>query len=308
MSSATRVWTHDPGASLRPVSIGAVTVVPVVQLHYRADPFVFFRGLDRDTIDPSAWYWQPPYLDEGLMVIDIGGFLVRTPDRTILVDAGMGNGKTRPNPAMSHRDDDWFTTLRRAGASPEDIDTVVFTHLHGDHVGYATRQEKEEWVPTFEHARCLVSAAEYAYWCSEDARRDLTRLGDYMSDSVEPLRRAGVLDLVAPDVEISDEVRLVPASGHTPGNVCVEISSGGQRGVFAGDMVHHAVQLAFPDLNTDFCVDGTHAAGARRALLADLADTDAVFFPAHFPDAVPGTVVSDRDGGYRYLPLEEEAA
>lgn len=308
MTSESRAWTHDPGDPLVPVTVGAVTVVPVVQLHYRANPAVFFRSLAKFKVDHDAWYWQPPYLDDGLIVIDIGGFLVRAGSRTILVDAGMGNGKVRPNPLMNQRRDEWFTTLRRAGATPDSIDTVIFTHLHGDHVGFATRQEGGRWVPVFERARHLVAAAEFEHWTSSAARPDLVRLGDYISDTVLPLRDAGLLDLVDPDMQVCEGVRLVSAPGHTPGNVCVEIESEGQRAVFAGDMIHHAVQLAFPELNTDYCVDQPAAARARQALLSNIASDSALLFPAHFPGARPGRVVPDGHGGYRYVPVPDGAA
>lgn len=304
MPLAPTSWAHEENAPVTPIQLGDCTVFPLIQLHFRVDPTVFFRGLATDEFAADPWYWRWPYLQDGRIVIDIGGFMIKTPTTNLLVDAGMGNGKVRPNPHMDDRQDPWLGLLARVGFAPEDVDNVVFTHLHGDHVGYATRHTGRGWVPTFEHARHLVTAADFDYWMSPAAQHDLDRLGDYMSDSVVPLRDAGVLDLVEPDVRICDEVRLVPAAGHTPGNICIEVASQGQRGLFAGDMIHHAIQLAFPDLNTDYCVDQSTAAQARRALLEDLADTDALLFPAHFPDAVPGRIRSEpgRDG-YRYEPI-----
>jgi glyoxylase-like metal-dependent hydrolase (beta-lactamase superfamily II) len=304
MTAPPRARTRDTGTPLRHIRVGAVTITPIVQLHYRVPPLRFFPDLDLTAIDEDAWYWRPPYCEDGFLVIDMGGFLIRTPQRTVLVDAGVGNGKKRPNPLFSDRDDDWFATLRRAGVTPEEIDTVVFTHLHVDHVGFATRLEGSAWVPAFPNARHLTTAAELAYWTSQ-AARDLARLGDYVTDSVLPLRTAGVLDVVEPDLRICAEVRLVPAAGHTPGNVCVEVSSEGQRAVFAGDMVHHALQLAFADRSTDFCVDARGASAARQALLREIADRDVLLFPAHFPNSLPGRVVTDPAGGYRYEMVED---
>lgn len=292
--------------TMRQVRVGEVTIAPVVQFHYRVDPLRLFPDLDTETIDEGAWYWRPPYCQDGFLVIDIGGFVVRTPQRTILVDAGVGNGKSRPNLRFLDRDDDWLATLRRAGAPPDEIDTVVFTHLHVDHVGFATRFDGSAWVPTFPRARHLTTAAELEYWTGGSADGHLARLGDYIGDSVLPLRDAGVLQVVEPDLRICPEVRLVPAAGHTPGNVYVEVSSNGQRAVFAGDMVHHALQLAFPERSTDFCVDGPRASAARQELLRAVADRDVLLFPAHFPNSVPGRIVTDPAGGYRYEPVEGE--
>jgi len=282
-------------AAARPVRVGAVTVTPVVQFHYRVDPLLFFPDLG--PLDPDAWYSRPPYCDEdGFLVVDIGAFVVRTPGRTLLVDAGVGNGKPRPNPCFDRRADEWPVALR-------EIDTVVFTHLHVDHVGFATRFDGSVWVPAFPNARHLTTAAELDYWTGAGAAGFRERLGDYVGDSVLPLQSAGVLDVVEPDHQVAEGVRLLPAPGHTPGNVCVEIVSEGQRAVFAGDMVHHALQLAFPALSTDFCVHGECATQSREALLRDVADTGTLLFPAHFPDAVPGRVVTDPAGGYRYEPV-----
>jgi glyoxylase-like metal-dependent hydrolase (beta-lactamase superfamily II) len=306
MTAPTRVRPRDARTPERQVRLGAVTITPVVQLHYRVHPLRFFPDLDLATIDEDAWYWRPPYCEDGFLVIDMGGFVVRTPERTVLVDAGVGNGKQRPNPNFTDRDDDWFAALRRAGATPEEIDTVVFTHLHVDHVGFATRFDGSAWVPAFPNARHLTTAAELDYWTGTSAGGDRARLGDYIGDSVLPLRDAGVLQIVEPDLRICEEVRLVPAAGHTPGNVCVEVDSGGQRAVFAGDMVHHALQLAFPDRSTDFCVDQHGASEARQDLLRGIADRDVLLFPAHFPNSAPGRIVTDPAGGYRYEVVEGE--
>jgi glyoxylase-like metal-dependent hydrolase (beta-lactamase superfamily II) len=304
VTAPARAHARDGRAPLRRVRVGAVTITPLVQFHYRVHPLRFFPDLANT--DESAWYWRPPYCEDGFLVIDMGGFLVRTPHRTVLVDAGVGNGKNRPNPLFTGRDDDWFAALHRAGVTPDEIDTVVFTHLHVDHVGFATRFDGSAWVPSFPNARHLTTAAELAHWTGGAAAGDVVRLGDYVGDSVLPLRDAGVLDVVEPDLRLCEEVRLAPAPGHTPGNVCVEVASDGQRAVFAGDMVHHALQLAFPERSTDFCVDQARASEARQALLRDIADRDVLLFPAHFPNSVPGRVATDPAGGYRYEMVEGE--
>lgn len=302
VTGSSRSRPRAPEEPLRRIDVGAVAVYPLVQFHYRVDPMRFFPDLPTRSIDRSTWYWQPPYLDDGLLVVDMGAFLVRTPDRTILLDLSVGDGKPRPNPHFHHRSDDLPALLHRTGTRMSDVDTVVFTHLHVDHVGYATHWDGTTWSPTFPGVPHLVTAAEYDFWTSAAAGPHLARLGDYISDSIAPLAATGVLRLAEPDTEICPEVRLRPAPGHTPGNVCVEIVSQGRRAVFAGDMVHHAVQLAFPDWSTDFCVDRARAAQARQALLADLADSDALLFPAHFPDSIPGRVVSATRGGYTFQP------
>jgi glyoxylase-like metal-dependent hydrolase (beta-lactamase superfamily II) len=281
------------------IRVGAVEVFPIVQLHYRVDPSLFFPDIAAWPTDPAAWYLREPYLVDGRIAVDMGGFVVRTADRTILVDAGVGNDKVRPNPNFDHRGDDWLAALARTGIAPDDVDTVVFTHLHIDHVGFATTRRDGRWVPTFPQAAHLVTQTELDFWTSDASRRQLERLGDYMSDSVQPLADAGVLAIVEPDHVIADGIRLFAAPGHTPGNVCLEILSEGHRAVFAGDMVHHALQLAFPDRSTDYCVDEHLATASRRLLLESLAPDD-LLFPAHFPGSLPGRVAADGRGGFTF--------
>jgi glyoxylase-like metal-dependent hydrolase (beta-lactamase superfamily II) len=284
------------------VGIGDITIVPLVQLRRAMPPQRLF-----DQIDPDAprdgWYWRDPYVTpSGDLVLDMGGFLVRTPTATLLVDCGVGNGKNRAVEAFHHRADDWFGRLRSAGVERADVDLVVFTHLHGDHVGYATTLRDGRWEPSFPNARHLVTAAELEFWTGPGAAGQLARIGDHVADGVRPLLDAGVLDLVPPDHEVAAGVRLVAAAGHTPGNVCVEVRSGGDRALFCGDMVHHAIQLAYPEWSTTFCVDRPAATAARRRLLADAAGSGALLVPAHFPGCLPGRVTRSGDA-YRWAPV-----
>lgn len=291
---------------VRRIEVGSVAIFPLVQLHYRVDPARFFPQIADAPLEPDTWYTRSPYVEDGALVIEMGGFLIRTRQSTILVDAGVGNDKTRPNPNFDHRSDDWLALLAKAGASPEDIDTVLFTHLHVDHVGFATSLVDGRWVPTFPRARYHTTADELGYWTSPTAAPELARLGDYIEDSVSPLQDAGVLQLSAPDTQIDDSVRLLPAAGHTPGNVCIDVRSEGRRAVFAGDMVHHALQLARPSWSTDYCIDEEAAAQQRIHLLSGLADDD-LLFAAHFPMSVPGRVRPASTGeGYAFSPVYGE--
>ncbi len=128
----------DPDEPLRRYRIGAVEVYPLLQFHYFMDPLRLFPFSADDPIEPNTWCFDPPYMKVGWMTIDIGGFLIVAGDRKVLVDLGVGNGKPRPNPHFVDRDDAWLARLAEAGATPDEISTVVFTHLHVDHVGYAT--------------------------------------------------------------------------------------------------------------------------------------------------------------------------
>ncbi|GGM07303.1 MULTISPECIES: MBL fold metallo-hydrolase [Micromonospora] len=286
-----------------PIRIGDVTIHPLVEEpRYLAAPHVFFPQLDEDPQPADAWYLQPPHVDAatGQIVLNIQPLLVLTGDRVILLDTGGGNGKVRTSPGFHLRQRPFWDNFSRLGLTPDDVDTVVLTHLHVDHVGFATTADGDGWVPSFRNARYLLTRQEFDFWTGPGGRAGLERTGDYVADSVLPLHTAGVLDFVAPDLTLTPEVRLVPAFGHTPGNLFVEIASRGERAVYAGDGIHHAVQLAHPEWSTRYCVDGHGSAAQRRALLDSIADTATILIPAHFPVPTAGRVVRDGDA-FRYV-------
>ncbi len=282
-------------------SVGEIEVSSLVDIaELLIEPAEFFpQAAGLSGADPAPWYLRPPWTRHGRLVYTIQAFLVRTPQAAVLVDAAVGAGKSRRRPQFDRLDTDLPAGLAGFGLSPEDIDYVVLSHLHVDHVGWATIFDGTAWVPTFGRARHLIPAAEGVYWRGAGGQAAMARTGDYLSDSVQPLVRAGLVDWVGGDVEVVPGVTFRQAAGHTPGCGYVELMSAGRRAVLAGDMIHHPLQLAMPDWSTRYCVDPGAAAAVRRRRLAEVADTDTVFVPAHFAWPSAGLVRSDRDG-YRF--------
>lgn len=227
--------------------------------------------------------------------LEIGGLRV-------LVDTGIGNGKTRANPAWHQLDTAYLERLTAAGFAPESVDYVIVTHLHADHVGWNTRPGPEgSWRPTFPRARYVTAAAEDAYWSRVDMEESRRQMLD---DSVEPVRAHGLLDLV--DVaeggtQLLPGLTLLPTPGHTPGQIAVALSSGGHRAVITGDCVHHPVQLADPTLCSCVDVDPEAAVRTRIRLLAELAGTQTLLLGSHFPPPTAGLVRREGDG-FRLVP------
>ncbi|MFE0043346.1 MBL fold metallo-hydrolase [Streptomyces albireticuli] len=232
---------------------------------------------------------------DGVLRVDSHSFALVVDGLRVLVDTGVGNGKTRANPAWHDLRTDYLARLADAGFTPGNVDLVVLTHLHTDHVGWNTRLVDGEWVPTFPHARYLTSKAEYDFWAAYDmdeARRAM------FADSVLPVERAGLLDLVdIPDggLDVAGGLRLVPAPGHTPGQVAVEVRSGGAVALITGDSLHHPVQLAHPGIGSCVDIDPVRAEETRRALLARLAGTGGLVLGTHFPPPTAGRVVAEGD-------------
>ncbi len=236
------------------------------------------------------------------ITLSMHSFVIQLGGQTVLVDACNGNHKQRCLPDVHLLDTPYLANLAALGLKPEDIDLVLCTHLHFDHVGWNTRLDNGRWVPTFPNARYLFGKRDYDHFASDAAELPHRQAFD---DSVLPVVQAGqaeILDLegnTAVHREIGDGIWLEPAFGHSPGNCVVKAQAGGAPALFWGDVIHHPVQLARPDLTLAFDYDQGMAARARQKILNRVADSDTMCFPAHFRGATAGHVRRDGDA-YRY--------
>ena len=212
----------------------------------------------------------------GALILPIQGFLLKTPSHTILVDSCVGNDKTVPGtPDWHQRSDGRFeAALLAAGVGFDDIDYVLCTHLHTDHVGWNTRKLDGRWVPTFPKARYLMPAAD------EDVQR--TRKGDVYIESVLPVVEAGQAELVQAGHMLGDHVTLVPTPGHTPGHVSVKVTSGGHEALITGDALHSTAQCHHPEWHFKYDADPERAVTSRVDLLEAAAESDCVVLGSHF--------------------------
>ncbi|MER7847702.1 MBL fold metallo-hydrolase [Kitasatospora sp. NPDC096077] len=246
----------------------------------------------RDWLAPDFW---DPATDQCRSAVQT--WLLRSGGRTILVDTGVGNHKERPHAPVWHRlETDFLAGLAAAGVRPEDVDLVVNTHLHVDHVGWNTRLDGGSWVPTFPNARYLMPRRDFEFWDPANGHRSVLGEGNgnVFEDSVAPVHRAGLVDLWDGGHRIDRDLRLDLAPGHTPGTSVLTLDSGGERALFVGDILHTALQIAEPDVNSRFCEDPERSRATRRRLLGEAADRHALLFPAHFGGS--GAVRVERRG------------
>lgn len=263
------------------------------------DPFVLPRSLIFPGADPALLARAAP-LDPGAVdaaadriILRVQVFVIEAAGRTILVDGGIGDGKERPARPSWHRRQTDF--LARLGVAPDAVDTLLFTHLHADHVGWATRLEDGRWVPSFPRARHLVAAREYAHWAAEDAKAPVGH-GSFR-DSVLPLAEAGLLDQVAEDHAPFPGLRFRPLPGHSPGQVGIELQGARRRLLIAADAVHHPLQVLAPEVVSRFCSDPARAVATRRALLEEAAAEGLELVP-HHARSRPVWRVARRDGAF----------
>jgi glyoxylase-like metal-dependent hydrolase (beta-lactamase superfamily II) len=246
-----------------------------------------FPDATTELVEATAAGQNPGMYDRasGLLVMSFHSFIVRTGNWTILVDSCVGNHKPRPrNPHWHELETSYLSDLAAIGLKPDDIDIVMCTHLHADHVGWNTRLQNGGWVPTFPNARYLFGRKEVEHWRQvlASSEADMVNHGSW-ADSVEPIFQAGQAELVDEDQEVDDGVQLMPAPGHTPGNVMVKLEQRGERAYVTGDVIHHPIQVEHPEWSTCFCSDPQQSAETRQRTLATVAEQDAWLLPAHFP-------------------------
>ncbi|GHB96372.1 MBL fold metallo-hydrolase [Streptomyces rochei] len=259
-------------------------------------------GATPEVVTRQDWL-RPDFADDdGVLRLGSHSFALTTGGLRVVVDTGIGNGKTRANPAWHDLRTDYPLRLTAAGFPPDTVDLVILTHLHTDHVGWNTTRTDDGWVPTFPNARYVVSRAERDFWAGyamDEPRRQMFR------DSVHPVEDAGLLDAVevpAEGTHLAPGLRLLPTPGHTPGHVAVRVGGPGGGALVTGDCVHHPVQLAHPELGSCVDIDPALAASTRRSLLASLAGTDTLVLGTHFPPPTAGRVVAAGDA-YRLAPV-----
>ncbi len=271
--------------------IGGVTVTKVVELEFTGGTRFILPQATRDAVRGIDWL-KPHFMnDEGQLIMSVHALVVQTPTRCIVVDTCIGNDKSgRMAPHWNDMQGPFLKDLAAAGTPRESVDTVLCTHLHVDHVGWNTMLVDGKWVPTFPNARYLMAASEFDYWRAggEGAGPDAI-----FADSVQPVFDAGLVDLVATDHRICDEVRLVPTHGHTPGHVSVAIESDGVQALITGDFVHHPCQMAHPDWASSADFDVSAGIATRNRMFGCLADTPTLVIGTHFAGATAGRVVRD---------------
>ena len=194
--------------------VGDMTIHRIVEMECGFTPALeFLPGLNAELLEENKSWLAPSALDaDGNLVLCFQSYIVKTPRHTILVDSCIGNDKDRTARPLWHKkkDDTFMRGLADAGLTVNDIDFVMCTHLHVDHVGWNTRLENGRWVPTFPKARYLFSKTELDYWLAENDKTELPPI----VDSVIPIVEAKRCDLVTSDHALDDTVH--PAADTRP--------------------------------------------------------------------------------------------
>ena len=269
--------------------VGAVSIRCVVEFEPLMPGAALFPMSSPEALARHAKWLRPHFMDsDGNLLMSIHAFLIESQGQRILVDTCLGNGRELPYEAMSNLSGPFLRDIAEAGFERERVDTVVCTHLHFDHVGWNTMLVDGRWIPTFPRARYLFSELEW-----EDIQQPRYPEDEaIVRDCVRPIFDAGLVELVATDHRLSDEVRLEPTPGHTPGHVSVHISSCGEEAVITGDIVHHPAQFSEPSWHGVYDADVELAIATRRAFCERYADHPVLILGSHFRTPCAGHLVS----------------
>ena len=256
------------------------------------------------------------------MAQSVHSWLVRLPGRTVLIDTATGNGKSVPTvPRFNHLDEPFLARLAAAGVRPDDVDLVLLTHLHVDHVGWNTRRDGGRWVPTFRKARHIFSRTEQRYaekLARERPAPDLPPAALGLADhpplagvyeaSVKPVIAAGLaeaIDIGGTDIDgtdIGDGFSFHATPGHSIDHASIRLRSKGQEAWFLGDVMHHPLQVYRPDLRSVYCEFPEPARASRQRMLEAAADSGATCFTTHFAESSAGHVTRrGKRFGWKFL-------
>lgn len=270
------------------IILGDVTVTRVEESHgpVGMTPEQFFPGWDAEDWREQRDLLVPDHLgaEDNIVQVAMQTWALRSEGKIILIDTGIGNDKTRPGvPSWDHLALGYLDNLAEAGIKPDDVNVVINTHLHADHVGWNTRLVGGDWVPTFPHATYLMPRLDFEHW---NPANNPTIAGgvneNVFEDSIQPVIDNGQVQLWESNHVIDGNLRLEAAPGHTPGSSVLKLVSGNDKALFAADIMHTPLQVLHPDHASCFCEDPATAQATRRTFLGWAADHHALVLPAHF--------------------------
>lgn len=264
---------------------GRYTLFVIEDGYYWRDPKTYHEeATDHD------WRFHP-HNDQGQVRLNFGCYLITDGDRTVMIDAGMGQ-------PPSTAPDGFITGLMPSavdalGIERDSIDTVIYSHMHYDHIG-GSRDPAGK--PIFANARHLFHEKEWAHWSALDSDN-----GRATRKVIQPFADADRLELIGADTEVLPGVTAVEAFGHTPGHLTVSIISNGTRTLVGGDVSNHPFQVEHPEWSLPVDNDPILASRTRDRVFEEIKDTSTTFLAGHYPMPGVGNVVTD-DGVRVYRP------
>lgn len=275
-------------------SVGDYTVTALYDGYVNLEPSLL-KGLSEDDIQSLlARMFQKS--DKGMQTA-VNGFLIHTGENLVLVDAGAAKcfGPTVGN---------IIPNIQAAGYQPEDVDTVLVTHMHADHICGLVSPDGNS---AFPNATVWASSDDADFWLSKDtadaAPADAKPFFEMAQNSIAPYQASQNFKTFTTGDTIVPGFSVVPTPGHTPGHTAYLLQSGDESLLIWGDIVHsHAVQLAHPEVSIEFDVDSAQAIESREAILEKSAENRWMIAGAHLPFPGLGHLRKESKG-YSWIPV-----
>lgn len=246
-----------PGNKL---TIGNVDITSLTDGLLDFDLCNFFPDIPPEDWEPHASHLTP----EGKVSFNLACFLVRSDGKTIAVDTGLG---PKPSDAPETPWGELLNDFKANGVRPEDVDMVVMTHLHRDHVGWNLKSSNGKYEPTFPNARYWMSTKDWEACHNPDLVA--TRFPN-APECVWPLEDLGLIEFMDGEQALTSELTTLPTPGHTPGHMSIMINSQGERGLILGDVLHNTVQVQETDWVSRADIDPEQTRVTRRSMMERL--------------------------------------
>lgn len=285
-------------------NFGDITVTRVIDTQGPFSAARAFPGAPLEEMDKAADWLVPHFYDPAgkNILFNYQSYVVKTPRRTVVMEFGYGNDKKRPNPLMNMRKGPYLDNLAAAGVKLDEVDFVLASHFHTDHVGWASRLVDGKWVPTFPKARYLFNKAELDGMTGGGLGPDPSTKVAF-EDSIKPVLDAGRADFIEGGFDIDAGVEVVVNPGHTQGHQSLTLESKGKRAILCGDILHNPIEIRFPEWEVLFDRDKEAGKAVRRKFCDQYADTDVTIFAAHFGGPTAGKIVTEKGGLRRFTTL-----
>jgi len=224
-------------------------------------------------------------------VFGLNCLLINSKDHKILIDTGCGDGFQSTAGQL-------VQNLEAAGISCSDVDRIIFTHGHIDHVGGSCDSQGR---PVFPNARYITSEREWEYWVTQPGSNELQN-AFFSAARKNLLPIQDQFELVKDDTEVLPGIKFISAPGHTPGNIMVDISSGKNRLLCIGDIIHSQLEFIHPEYLSLFDVAPEQALTTRAQILSNVAKSGILVFACHFP--FPGLgYTTQKEGIFNWKPI-----
>jgi len=276
--------------------IGDITISKLEEVFYPEFPGLL-PGVTPEMTTLVPWLAPHFVSAQGELSLSIHTLIVETPGAKLVVDTCIGNDRNRdPYAVMSMLSTNYLDRMQALGYHPEDIDYVLCTHLHFDHVGWNTRFENDKWVPTFPKAAYLLARRDlelFSAVTSDEPDQFLQIQRRTYQDSLLPILEAGLARPIEGPAQVCAGVSLVPSPGHSPGHCSVLIESQGEQALITGDFLHHPIQFWNPQLSSSADHDTPMAITTRHRMFEQFADGPTLIIGTHFAAPTAGHLLRD---------------